>query len=144
MDWLSQVVENILRISCFGCQSSCGLQGHGETWLWRKGVHGRHGLEFRQWWSTLCSGIFCKEKKKKMSISHVRLFATPWSVARQAPLSMEFSRQECWSGVAIPFSRGSSPPRDRTWVSHTADYSLLSHQGSAPMPKRSHKKLNWV
>ena len=39
-------------------------------------------------------------------ISHVRLFATPWTVACQAPLSMEFSRPECW--VAIPFSRGIS------------------------------------
>ena len=29
---------------------------------------------------------------------HVRLFATPWTVARQAPLSMGFSRQEYWSG----------------------------------------------
>ena len=29
--------------------------------------------------------------------SHVQLFATPWTVAHQAPLSMEFSRQEYWS-----------------------------------------------
>ena len=35
-------------------------------------------------------------------ISHVWLFATPWTVAHQAPLSMEFSRQEYWSG--LPFS----------------------------------------
>ena len=40
-------------------------------------------------------------------LTHVRLFATPWTVARQAPLSMEFSRQEDeW--VAMPSSRGSS------------------------------------
>ena len=32
-------------------------------------------------------------------LSHVRLFATPWTVAHQAPLSMEFSRQEYWSGL---------------------------------------------
>ena len=32
--------------------------------------------------------------------------------ARQAPLSMEFSRQENWSGLPLPFSRGSSQPRD--------------------------------
>ena len=31
-------------------------------------------------------------------INPVRLSATPWTVARQAPLSMEFSRQEYWSG----------------------------------------------
>ena len=32
------------------------------------------------------------------SLSHVRLFTTPWTVAYQAPLSMGFSRQEYWSG----------------------------------------------
>ena len=41
-----------------------------------------------------------------LSLSHVQLFVTPWTVAHQAPLSMEFSRQEYWSG--LPFS----PPGD--------------------------------
>ena len=36
------------------------------------------------------------------SLSHVRLFATPWNVAYQAPPSMEFSRQEYWSGLPFP------------------------------------------
>ena len=54
---------------------------------------------------------------KSLLLSCVRLFATPLTVAHQAPLSMGFSRQECWSGVAIPFSRGSSWPRDWTRVS---------------------------
>ena len=35
------------------------------------------------------------------SLSRVRLFVTPWTVAHQAPPSMEFSRQEYWSG--LPF-----------------------------------------
>ena len=35
-------------------------------------------------------------------LSHVRLFATPWTVACQAPLSMKFSRQEDWSGLPYP------------------------------------------
>ena len=35
-------------------------------------------------------------------LSYVRLFATPWTVARQAPLSLGFSRQEYWSGVPFP------------------------------------------
>ena len=34
--------------------------------------------------------------------SHVRLFATPWTAAYQAPLSVGFSRQEYWSGVPLP------------------------------------------
>ena len=37
------------------------------------------------------------------SLSHVRLFATPWPVAYQAPPSMGFSRQEYGSGVPLPF-----------------------------------------
>ena len=39
-------------------------------------------------------------------LSHVHLFATPWTVARQAPLSMGFSREEYWSGLPCP------PPGD--------------------------------
>ena len=34
--------------------------------------------------------------------SHVQLFATLWTVAGQAPLSMRFSRQEYWSGLPFP------------------------------------------
>ena len=40
-----------------------------------------------------------KQKVKVKSLSHVRLFATPWTTASQPPLSMGFSRQEYWSGV---------------------------------------------
>ena len=39
-------------------------------------------------------------------LSHVQLFVTPWTVARQAPLSMKFCRQEYWSGLPFP------PPED--------------------------------
>ena len=39
---------------------------------------------------------------KVNSFSHIRLFATPWTVAYQAPLSMKFSRQEYWSGLPYP------------------------------------------
>ena len=35
-------------------------------------------------------------------LSHVRLFVTPWTVAYKALLSMEFSRQEYWSGLPFP------------------------------------------
>ena len=35
-------------------------------------------------------------------LSRVRLFATPWTMAYQAPRSMEFSRQEYWSGLPFP------------------------------------------
>ena len=36
------------------------------------------------------------------SLSRVQLFATPWTVAYQAPLSMGFSRQEYWNGLPFP------------------------------------------
>ena len=36
------------------------------------------------------------------SHSHVQLFVTPWTVAHQAPLPMEFSRQEYWTRLPFP------------------------------------------
>ena len=45
-------------------------------------------------------GMLIKVKVK--SLSRVRLFATPWTVAYQAPPSMGFSRQEYWSGLPFP------------------------------------------
>ena len=41
-------------------------------------------------------------KVKVKSLSCVRLFAIPWTVAHQAPPSMGFSRQESWSGLPFP------------------------------------------
>ena len=46
-----------------------------------------------------------KRKVKGKSLSGVRLFATPWTAAHQAPPSMGFSRQEYWSGVPLPSLR---------------------------------------
>ena len=42
---------------------------------------------------------------KLSPFSHVRLCATPWTAAHQAPLSTGFSRQEYWSGLSFPFTR---------------------------------------
>ena len=47
-----------------------------------------------------------KGKVKVKLLSPVRLLATPWTVAHQAPLPMEFSKQEYWSGLPYP------PPGD--------------------------------
>ena len=44
------------------------------------------------------------------SLSRVRLLVTPWTVARQAPLSMGFSRQEYWSGLPFLSSRDLPDP----------------------------------
>ena len=45
-------------------------------------------------WHTVCAVLG--------RVSHVQLFATLWTVARQAPQSMGFSRQEYWSGLPFP------------------------------------------
>ena len=64
-------------------------------------------------------------------LSHVRLSATPWTAAHQAPLSVGFSRQEDWSGLPFPPpgdlpSQGSNP-RLLHWQVRSLP---LSHQGS--------------
>ena len=61
-------------------------------------------------------------------LSRVRLFATPWTVASVH----EIFQARTLEWVAISFSRGSSQPRDRTWVSHIVGrrFYHLSHQGS--------------
>ena len=43
-----------------------------------------------------------KVKVKVKSFSRIRLFVTPWTIAYQAPQSMGFSRQECWSRLQFP------------------------------------------
>ena len=53
-----------------------------------------------------------------LSHSHVWLFVTPWTVARQAPLPMEILQVRILEWVAMPSSRGSSQPRNQTQVSH--------------------------
>jgi len=55
-----------------------------------------------------------------LSLSCVQLFATPWTVAHQPPLSMEFPRQEYLSGLPFPSPGDLSNPMDRTQVSYKA------------------------
>ena len=56
--------------------------------IWEKGIKKK---------TTVC----CRKVKVK-SLSFVQLFETLWTVAYQAPPSMEFSRQEHWSGLPFP------------------------------------------
>ena len=66
--------------------------------------------------SSAKSLIFFNEVKWK-SLSHVRLFATPWTVTLQAPLSMGTLQARILEWVAMSSSRRSYQPRDRTQVS---------------------------
>ena len=51
-----------------------------------------------------------KDVEKVKLLSRVRLFAIPWTVAHQAPLSMGFSRQKYWSGLPFPSPGGLPDP----------------------------------
>ena len=62
--------------------------------------------------------------------SHVRLFATPCTVACQAPLSMGFSRQEYWSGLPFPPPADLSNPGIKPESPALQDSLLLNHWGS--------------
>ena len=53
-------------------------------------------------WVAISFSNAWKWKVKVKLLSHVRLFATPWTAAYQAPPSMGFSRQEYWSEVPLP------------------------------------------
>ena len=53
-------------------------------------------------WVAISFSNAWKWKVKVKLLSHVRLFATPWTAAYQAPPSMGFSRQDYWSGVPSP------------------------------------------
>ena len=74
---------------------------------------------------SVCSQIHWKIKKALVGVvvvvqwlSHVRVFATPWIVVPQAPLSMGFSRQEDWSG--LPFL---SPKKALDWQKCSSRFS---------------------
>ena len=53
-------------------------------------------------WVAISFSNAWKWKVKVKSLSRVRLFATPWTAAHQAPPSMVFARQEYWSGLPLP------------------------------------------
>ena len=63
---------------------------------WRSAVHGvtKSQTQLRDWTELLLLLLSC--------FSRVRLCETPWRAAYQAPLTMEFSRQEYWSGLPFP------------------------------------------
>ena len=69
--------------------------------------------------------VYITMEYNKSSVGH-SLFATPWTVAHQAPLSMGFSRQEYWSGFPFP-SPGNLPDPGLLHCRQTLHH--LSHQG---------------
>ena len=76
----------------------------------------------------------CK-KAPTCVLSHfslVQLFVTPWIIARQAPLSMEFSRQEYLSGLPCPSPGNLLNEGIKPWSPVLQAYSLLSELPRKP------------
>ena len=74
---------------------------------------------------------------KVKSLSRVRLSATPWTVAHQAPPSMGFSRQEYWSG--LPFSSPELQGSSNVWgtvLPYCAAYEFI-HGGTRILKHRA-------
>ena len=68
---------------------------HCKACSFSRSVHSAH-----KWHKTYV--CVCVHMCMLSCFSHVQLFATPWTVAHQAPLSMVFPRQEYWSGLPFP------------------------------------------
>ena len=116
-----KILEHLKCISCWKrlcrrctCVLALGIHRPG-------GWHGRtypYQQFYMVWWQEfkatgLCSFnspcCLCRAGESSCCacvLSHIRLFVTPWTIAHQVLLSVEFSRQEYWSGLPLP------PPRD--------------------------------
>ena len=77
-------------------------------------------------------------------LSHVRLLVTPWTVACQAPLSMEFSRQEHWSGLPFPSPMHESESEDAQSCPTLSDPMDCSLPGSSVHEVFQARVLEWV
>ena len=84
--------------SCQSCPPLCDPIDGSPTGSSVPGILQARILE----WVAISFSNAWKWKVKVKSLSHVRLLATPWTIAYQAPPSMGFSRQEYWSGMPLP------------------------------------------
>ena len=78
-------------------------------------IHGVLQARTLEWVAISFSNAW-KWKVKVKSLSRVWLFATPWTAAYQAPLSMGFSRQEYWSEVPLPSPMSGDQMRYWMWI----------------------------
>ena len=95
-------------------------------------------------WVAISFSSAWKWKVKVKSLSWVRLSATPWTAAYQAPPSMGFSRQKYWSGVPLP-SPVLLPTKCHFLVSHTAHslHETYLHQADTPVWDLGVSKWEW-
>ena len=87
-------------------------------------------------WVAISFSNAWKWKVKVKSLSRVRLLATPWTAAHQAPPSMGFSRQEYWSAVPLPSLE--NRPASKHCIPHR--YSYPENWSETPMRMKSRTK----
>ena len=96
-------------------------------------AYNNHALTFESWEVQVDLWVLCAQ-----SLRHIHLFPIPWTVARQAPLSMGFSRKEYWSGLPFPTPRDLPNPGVKS-------RSLALHVDSLPSePPRKPKNTGLV
>ena len=79
-------------------------------------------------------------KVKVKLLSHVQLFATPWTAAYQAPPSMGFSRQEFWSGLPFPSPGDLPDPGIESGSPAFQADALISEPPGKPHVTHTHKQ----
>ena len=97
-------------------------------------------------WRKVCVYVSNTREKSAHVLSHfsrVQLFATSWTVALQAPLSMEFSRQEYWSGLPCPSPGDPSNPGIEPGSPALQADSLPFEPPGKPQPDRQAEVKSW-
>ena len=103
--WVFILCPGLFKIGG-GQHMTCGILVSNQGLNW-----GHWQWEFRVLTTGLPgSSLFKKQLKDSCAcvLSCVRLYATSWTVAHQAPLSLGFARQEYWSGVPLPSPKSTS------------------------------------
>ena len=79
--------------------------------------------------SIRASSVMCLLKLKCV-LSHIQLFGIPWTIGCQAPLSMEFSRQEYWNGLPLPPAEELPNPVKPTSLDLVAKFFTMAPSGN--------------
>ena len=91
-------------------------------------------------WENFFKALWTLSQAFSQLLNHVGLFVAPWTVAYQAPLFMEFSRQEYWSALPFPTPGNLPEPRDQTHLSSVSciDSWSLYHWTTWEAPALTH------
>ena len=101
--WISGPASELPPAQCWGDWGGKGVAGRGQAQLFHFSLQTSKAFTTIAFPTLSCflHGLLVKVK----SLSRVRLFMTPWTIAYQSPPSMGFSRLEHWSGLPFPSPR---------------------------------------